>query len=460
MKKKDFLGKKMTVMGIGLHGGGIATVRFFVEAGAKVVATDMKTEEELNPSIEKLKDLKNIAFVLGQHRMENFENVDMVVKGPSVPWSSKHIQAALKKKIPVEMDSSLFFKMCKLPIVGVTGTKGKTTTSTLIAEILKQAGKNVFTAGIGQKPVLSVLDEIDRAKNGAVVFELSSWRLSALGQSGISPHVGVVTNIRQDHLNYYGTMEKYIADKKYIFSNQKGDDFIILNYDDEAVRSFAGEAKSKVLFFTSDSKIESNLDFVGVKEGKIFYAGSGEEKIICDINDIKLRGAHNLYNILAAAAATLAFKIAPEEICGAIKNFKGIGHRLELVRELGGAKYYNDTTATVPDAAIAGINSFSRPVILIAGGADKNLDFKEFAKAIAEKVKKAILLKGEATEKIKAEIKKINAENKIDSEFDSMEKAVIRAKNISGPGDVILLSPGAASFGLFLNEFDRGDKFR
>src|SRR4030042_7207632 len=165
MKKKDFLGKKMTVMGIGLHGGGIATVRFFVEAGAKVVATDMKTEEELNPSIEKLKDLKNIAFVLGQHRMENFENVDMVVKGPSVPWSSKHIQAALKKKIPVEMDSSLFFKMCKLPIVGVTGTKGETTTSTLIAEILKQAGKNVFTAGIGQKPVLSVSDEIDRAKN-------------------------------------------------------------------------------------------------------------------------------------------------------------------------------------------------------------------------------------------------------------------------------------------------------
>ncbi|MDD5490012.1 MAG: Mur ligase family protein, partial [Candidatus Moranbacteria bacterium] len=179
MLKSDFKGKKITVMGIGLHGGGVATVRFFAAAGAQVIATDMKSEKELAPSLEKLKDLKNVTYVLGQHRMENFENVDMVVKGPAVPWSSKHIQAAIKKKIPVEMDSSIFFKLCKLPIIGVTGTKGKTTTATLIAEILRAAGKNVFTAGIGQKPVLDLLEKIGEAKNGVVVFELSSWRLSA-----------------------------------------------------------------------------------------------------------------------------------------------------------------------------------------------------------------------------------------------------------------------------------------
>lgn len=458
MKKSDFKGKKITVMGIGLHGGGGAAVRFFAAAGAVVIATDMKTEKELAPSIEKLKDLKNITYVLGQHRMEDFENVDLVVKGPAVPWNSKHIQAALKKKIPVEMDSSIFFKLCKLPIIGVTGTKGKTTTATLVSEILKTAGKKVFEVGIGQKPVLNVLEEIGEERNGSVVFELSSWRLSALGREGLSPHIAVLTNIHQDHLNYYGTMEKYIADKEYIFASQKADDYVVLNYDNESVRGLADKIKSKIIFF---SALKSDLkNCIFIEKGKINYKRDEESVEMCDLSDIRLRGGHNLYNILAAAGAAVADGIAPEKICEAVKNFKGVPHRLELVREIDGVKYINDTTATMPDAAIAGINSFSENIILIAGGADKNLVFKDFSKAIKEKVKKAILLKGEATEKIKEELKKIEAENKIDSEFDSMEKAVIRAKSIAGPGDVVLLSPGAASFGLFLNEFDRGDKFR
>lgn len=445
-------------MGIGLHGGGVAAVRFFAENGAKVIATDMKTEKELAPSIEKLKDLKNVQFILGQHRIEDFENVDMVVMNPAVPWNSKHIQAALKKKIPVEMDSSLFFKMCKLPIIGITGTKGKTTTATLIAEILKTAGKKVFTAGIGQEPVLNLLDEIEGVKEGAVVFELSSWRLSALGREELSPHIAVITNIFPDHLNYYGSMEKYAADKKYIFANQGVENYIVLNYDNEASRELAEEAKSKVIFFSTAEINSENCVFV--KNGKIIYKTGTEQKEICDLNDIKLRGGHNIGNILAATAAAAAFGTPAEKICEAIKNFKGVPHRLEFVREIDGVKYVNDTAATMPDAAIAGINSFSEPIILIAGGADKNLEFKNFAKTASEKVKKLILLKGEATEKIKSELKKINGENKIDSEFDSMEKAVVRAKNISGLGDVVLLSPGAASFGLFLNEFDRGEKFR
>ncbi len=452
-------------MGIGLHGGGAAAVRFFAENGAKVIATDIKTEKELTPSLAKLKDLKNITFVLGQHRMEDFVQVDMVVKGPAVLWSSKHIQAALEKKIPVEMDSSIFFKLCKLPIIGVTGTKGKTTTASLIAEILKMSRKRVFTVGIGQESVLDALEKIEEVQDGVVVFELSSWRLSALGREKLSPHIAVITNIFPDHLNYYGTMEKYIADKKYIFSNQKPNDFFVLNWDNEASRELADEARSKVIFFSSEIQRDpispKGLDsLIFIASGKIIFSNNGEQKEICDLNDIKLRGGHNIGNILAATAATLAFGVAPEKICKAIKNFKGVSHRLELVRELDGVRYYNDTAATIPDAAIAGINSFSEPVILIAGGADKNLDFKEFAKVISEKVKKIILLKGETTEKIKGELKKINSEKTIDSEFDSMEKAVVRAKNISGPGDVVLLSPGAASFGLFLNEFDRGEKFR
>jgi UDP-N-acetylmuramoylalanine--D-glutamate ligase len=458
MKIFDYKDKKITVMGIGLHGGGVAAVRFFAEAGAKVIATDLKTETELESSIEKLKDLKNVQFVLGQHRIEDFENVDLVVKSPAALWSSKNIQAALKKKIPVEMDSSIFFKLCKLPIIGVTGTKGKTTTATLISEILKTAGKNVFSAGIGQKPVLDVLGEIGDTKDGIVVFELSSWRLSALGRENLSPHVAVITNIFPDHLNYYGTMEKYIVDKKYIFSSQKPEDYTILNYDNEDARKLSQAAKSKVVFFSTAEVGSENCAFV--KNGKIVFRENMEQKEVCDLNDIELRGGHNIGNVLAAVAATSVFGIAPEKICEAIKNFKGVPHRLEFVREIDGVKYVNDTAATMPDAAIAGINSFSEPIVLIAGGADKNLEFNKFAKVIAEKVEKIILLKGEATEKIKAELKKINAEKIIDSEFDSMGKAVVRSKNIAGPGAIVLLSPGAASFGLFLNEFNRGDKFK
>jgi len=484
MKKSDFKDKKVTVMGIGLHGGGVASVRFFASAGSRVIATDMKTEKELALSLEKLKDLKNVKFVLGRHRIEDFENVDLVVKSPAAPWTSKNIQAALKKKIPVEMDSSIFFKLCRLPIIGVTGTKGKTTTSTLIAEILKTAGKKVFSAGIGQKPVLDLLKETEGVKKGVVVFELSSWRLSALGREKLSPHIAVITNIFPDHLNYYGTMEKYVADKKYVFASQKADDHVVLNYDNETTRELSKDAKSRVIFFSTEPKSPSSSPFfkggeasfplfqrgikgdfstaesaVYIKSGKIIFDDKNEQKEICDLNDIKLRGGHNIGNILAAVAATSAYGIAPEKICETIKNFKGVPHRLEFVREINEVKYYNDTAATMPDAAIAGINSFSEPIILIAGGADKNLEFKEFAKTISEKAKIIILLKGEATEKIKSELKKINAEKTIDSEFDSMEKAVVRAKNIAGPGDIVLLSPGAASFGLFLNEFDRGEQF-
>lgn len=458
MTKSDFKGKKVTVMGIGLHGGGVATVRYFVAAGAKVVATDMKTEKELAPSLEKLKDLKNVRFVLGQHRIEDFERVDMVVKNPAIPWSSKHIQAALKYKIPVEMDSGIFFKLCKLPIIGVTGTKGKTTTATLVAEILRSAGKKVFTAGVGQKPVLDLLEKLEGEKNGAVVFELSSWRLSALGREKLSPHIAVLTNILPDHLNYYSSMEKYIADKKYIFSNQKPKDFLILNYDNEASRDLAGDAKSKLVFYSSAEIDCENCVFV--RSGKIIHRSDSEEKEICDLGDVKLRGEHNIGNVMAAVAATLAYGVEPEKIGEAVKSFKGVPHRLELVAEKSGVKYVNDTTATMPDAAIVGINSFSEPIVLIAGGADKNLEFKEFARTVKDKVRRLVLLKGKATEKIKAELQKIGAEKIADSEFDNMEKAVIRAKSVSGPGDIVLLSPGAASFGLFLNEFDRGDKFR
>ncbi|EKD46634.1 MAG: hypothetical protein ACD_67C00136G0001, partial [uncultured bacterium] len=210
--------------------------------------TDLKTKEQLSASLEKLKGLKNIQYVLGQHRMEDFSKVDMVIKNPAASWTDKHIKFALENKVPVEMDSSLFFKLCKNPIIGVTGTKGKTTTATLIHEILKSAGKNPIKIGIGQ---VSVLDKLLVLKKDSVpVFELSSWRLSALGRAKLSPHIAVLKNIMPDHLNYYGTMEKYFQDKKYIFLNQKSKDWLVINGDDNAFVDISKETKAQIIKFS------------------------------------------------------------------------------------------------------------------------------------------------------------------------------------------------------------------
>ena len=446
-------------MGLGLHGGGIGTVRFLHSAGAKITVTDIKSKDELAPSLEKLKDLKDIKYVLGQHRPEDFTNADMVVKTPPAPWSNKYIKLALEKNIPVEVDSSIFFKLCKNPIIGVTGTKGKTTTATLIFEILRMAGKNPMKAGIGQ---MSVLDKLkDLKSDSIVVFELSSWRLSALGRNNISPKIAVFTNIYPDHLNYYKSMDSYKKDKIYICSNQKPSDFCIINWDDEALKTIEGEIKSQIIKF-SMQKISKGRS-VFIHEGSIYLNNGIDEKKVLDVSEVQLRGEHNLWNILASIGAAYALNIELADIRKAILSFKGVPHRIEFVRELEGIRFYNDTAATMPESAVFGINSFTEPVILICGGADKNLNMHLLAKAIQEKVKGVIFLKGLATDKIISEIRNILPESEKNKKFtivESMEKAVELSRIAAEKGDIVLLSPGAASFGLFANEFDRGNKFK
>lgn len=453
-----FKNKKITVMGLGLHGGGIGTVKFLVAHGAKVIATDLRTKEQLSSSLEKLKGLKNVTYVLGQHRMEDFSNVDMVIKNPAAYWTDKYVEFALKNKIPVEMDSSLFFKLCKNPIIGVTGTKGKTTTASLIYEILKYAGKNPVKIGIGQ---VSVLDKLLTLKKDSIpVFELSSWRLSALGRAKISPHIAVFKNIMPDHLNYYGTMEKYLQDKKYIFSNQKSKDWLVVNGDDEQLVQASKEARAQIIKFSYHTLKGSKAVFI--EDGVIYLNNGNDIKKLAATKDITIPGAHNLSNVMAAIGAAYAFGLTDIEIKKALPQIKGVPHRLEFVREFNGIKFYNDTAATIPNAAISALNAFEKPIVLIAGGTDKNLDFSEFAKEIIEKTKDMVLLKGNATEKLLAKLK-----NHCEEDFlrnieivDSMEAAVAVALGKAANGDIVLLSPGAASFGLFLNEFDRGDKFK
>lgn len=454
----DFKGKKITVMGIGLHGGSIAMIKFLAAKGAKIIATDIKAKEQLMTSLEKLKGIKNIQYVFGQHRREDFTNVDMVIKNPAVPWTDQHIKLALENNIPVEMDSSLFFKLCKNTIIGVTGSKGKTTTAKLIYDILGAAGRKPVKVGIGQ---ISVMDKLERLeKDSVVVFELSSWRLSGLGREKLSPHIAVITNILQDHLNYYKTMEKYIGDKKYIFSSQTVKDFLIINNGDEKVVEISKDARSQIIRFSNNSVKQSPAVFM--EDGAIFLNDGVDTKKIIPAQEIKILGNHNLLNVLAAIGASHAFGLSLEEIKKALPNLEGAPHRLEFVRSFSGVEYYNDTAATIPDAAILAIEAFKKPLILIAGGTDKNLDFKEFAAKMLEKTRSVILLEGTATEKIMDCFRKIAPEQFVQSVriASSMESAVAAAKAKAQPGDVVLLSPGAASFGLFENEFDRGDKFK
>ncbi len=458
MDIKWFRGKRITVFGIGLLGGGVGTIRFLVEHGARVIATDIKSKKQLAHSLEQLKGLKNIEYVLGQHRQEDFIKVDMVIKTPQALWTNKHIKLALKNNIPVEVDSSLFFKLCRNPIIGITGTKGKTTTSHLIAHILNKAGKNPIKVGIGQMPVLDRLKILK--KNSVVVFELSSWRLSGLANAKLSPHIGVFTNFFPDHMNYYHTMDEYLKDKKNIFIYQKPNDWFICNRDDKIVRELCSEANGNVITIANEHVSDGRSVFC--ENDEIFINDGVDIKCAMFTKDSPLRGNHNIGNVMCAIGATVAYGVTNKQIIAAVKSFRGVAHRLEFVALKKGVKYINDTAATNPQSAHVALKSFDEPIILIAGGADKNLSYKEFAKAIISDVKSVVFIKGTATDKIIRLIKKELGSNgqKSFEIVDSMAKAVELASLGAQSGDVVLMSPGAASFGVFANEFDRGNQFK
>jgi UDP-N-acetylmuramoylalanine--D-glutamate ligase len=460
VEKFFFKNKRITVFGLGTNMGGIGTVKFLIDQGVReVIVTDIKSREELGTALEKLAKYKNVTYVLGQHRPEDFTRVDMVIKNPIIPWTNEYVKLAEKNKIPVEMDSSIFFLLCKAPIIGVTGTKGKTTTAALTAHILEQSGKHVVRAGIGQAGVLPMLEKI--TPESVVVFELSSWRLSALSHIQKSPHIAVVTNIYPDHLNYYKTLESYVADKRNIFLFQKQNDSVIANAEDVLVRDIVQDAPGRTLWFSASKPIEG--DGMWRTEEVLFVRQGEKESVFLPLDQMPLLGEHNIGNVLSAALACLVFGTKLEQVRTGVKSFPGVPHRLEVVAEKQGVRYINDTTATIPEAAIAALRSFAEPVILIAGGSDKRLEFDEFAKAILAYSKGLILFKGAATEKILQALKKNLPEEDKEKQLavvESMEKAVELASRNALPGDVVLLSPGATSFGIFKNEFDRGEQFR
>ncbi len=445
MNYKDFFaGKKILMMGLGILGRGVNVAKFLAECGAELTITDLKTEGQLASSLKTLSKFPNIKYVLGKHDLVDFSAQDMIIKSAGVPLDSIYIAEAQKNNIPIEMDASLFAKLAKLStsninVIGITGSKGKSTVTHLIYAIIQEAFKktkrNVYLGG--NVKGLATLPLLKKIKDGdVVVMELDSWQLQGFGDSKISPNIAVFTTFMADHMNYYkGDMDKYFADKANIYRYQKENDYFV-----------AGAQVAKFI---------KNNDKDGVK-GEMVIAN---KKNIPKRWKIKLSGDHNFDAISLAIKATEKLGIKELTAKKVIEKFKGLRGRLEFVKEIKGIKYYNDTTATMPEAVMVALESFKKykgKIILIGGGADKNLEYDKYAKSVKKYVKTLILFRGLASNKIISALGKIKFPVEI---VDSMKKAMNIARANSKKGDIVLLSPGAASFGVFKNEFDRGEQF-
>lgn len=436
--KEYFKGKKITLMGLGLLGGGVGDAKFLLDCGADVLVTDLKDELALRDSIKKLSKYKNVSFHLGGHKLEDFKNRDLILKSAGVPLDSIYTKEAKKNKIPVEMSASLFKKLSNVPMIAVTGTRGKSTVTQMISHILSTSGKKVLLGG----NVLGVsnLDLLRRVKDADIaVFELDSWQLQGFGDAKMSPNISVFTTFYPDHLNYYkDSLEKYFKDKANIFLYQKSGDTLVLG---RQMKKFFEEFSSKNNF---KSKARIIIPNTKLKEGF----------------SLRVPGEHNAYNASIAVSVCNALGVKDSVIKKALKDFKGVPGRLEFIRNAYGRKIYNDTTATTPEATIVALRALcekdKRNVVLIMGGADKNLDMLKLLKEIKISVKSVVLLSGTGTERIKTMWDKMKVPA---FEYDDLGDAVLEAMDMSDKGDVILLSPAFASFGMFKNEYDRGEKF-
>jgi UDP-N-acetylmuramoylalanine--D-glutamate ligase len=454
----ELRGKRTLVMGLGVHGGGLGVARFLAEQGAEVTVTDLRSAAVLQESVAALADLP-VRLVLGEHREEDFRNAELVVRNPAVPDTSRFLQIARAAGAAIEMEMTLFFRLCPGPILGITGTKGKTTTTMLAGAMLAQHAPDTVVAGNLRVSALAQLPRI--GPQTPVVLELSSFALEGLGAAGLSPHYACVTNLSADHLDRYPSMVEYAAAKRHIVAYQRPGDTAILNGDDALVREFAQAAGGRVGFFSAVQPRDAAADAAWF-DGDILVAqvAGGTPHAICSADDLALPGRHNRGNLAAAALLARVFGAAPEAIRAAVRGFGGVPHRLETVATIGGARFVNDTAATAPDAAIAALQSFEPPIVLISGGADKNLPFDALAQTIVARAAALVLLAGSATPALQEALARTGSALPVYGPFDDLDAAVATAARVAAPGSVVLLSPGCASFGMFRNEFHRGEAFR
>jgi len=471
---KDLLSKKVAVLGLGIEG--IALVDFLIGNVKSLTVLDQYSTDELkkrnegNKDVARILDDDQIVKKLGSTYLENLEDFDIIFRSPGVNFKLTELNEAQNHGVEISTQIKLFFELCPCMIIGVTGTKGKGTTSSLITEILKshfeaQSSKleaqglspAVYLAGNIGYPAISFLSEL--RKEDVVVLELSSFQLADLNKS---PDIAVVTNLTIDHLDYHKDQEEYHNAKFNILKYQTKDSFAILNAESTFGTENLSQIKSTKLYFSGTGARSDSNAIIEDKDGVgVVVLDPHNRRIeVCRQGQIKLLGRHNLENIAAAALVADVLNIETEIVKKAVKNFMGLPHRLEFVRELNGAKFINDSFATNPGPTIAAIKSFSQDKILILGGSTKGADFTELAEVISASNVKAVIVIGDESEKILKAIEKAKYQGMVYEAGYSLTDAVRLTKVESSPGDIVLFSPACASFDMFKNYKDRGEKFR
>lgn len=430
--RKHFEGKKITLMGLGLLGRGVGDARFLAENGADLIVTDSKSEEELKSSVDELKHYPNIDFHLGGHEFEDFRGRDLIIKGAQVPLRNPYIEEAQKWEVPVTMSTALVAKLSPAITIGITGTKGKSTVTHLIHHIISEHTNRVHLGGNVRG--VSTLELLPKIMPGDVlVLELDSWQLQGFGYENISPFISIFTNLMPDHLNYYkGDMDLYFNDKANIYRFQKKGDHLI----------------------TSDEL----RDRIEKEDGRSGSIHTPRDFSMFSIPNVEtLPGDHNKENIAFAIKTAEILGIKMGQIHSALKSFKGLEGRLQKLKTHDDVQYYNDNNATVPSATIAGLKTLSEKgnVILISGGNYKDVDPKDLAEAIPKYARGLVLIPGTGTDELLKYRMDVPTKR-----ASSLKEAVYAAKKNARPGDIILFSPAFASFGMFRNEYERGDLYK
>ncbi len=444
-----FDGMKATVLGLARQGTSLA--KFLASRGAQVTVSDVKGMGVLQEQLTELAGWP-ISFILGGHPKELLET-DVLFVSAGVPPTIPIMREAMRRGTKISSDTELFFELCPAPIIGITGSSGKTTTTTLVGEILRNSGQKTWVGGnIGW----SLVNYVDRiAPDDLVVMELSSFQLESLRRS---PHIAVVLNITPNHLDRHQTMKSYIEAKSHIVRHQEMSDITILGYDSELAQTLADQTRGRVRYFSMHTALSQGAF---VEDGNIVIRADNETRLVCAVSDLQLLGDHNVENVLAACTIAQVAGAPIESMQRTVTTFLGVEHRLEFVRERGGVKFVNDSIATSPERTIAALRSFDAPIILLAGGRDKNLPMDDMAKLVTEKVHK-LLLFGEAAPLIEQAVQNIstNGSGPAIQRFLTMEEAVAAATQTAQPGDVVLLSPACTSYDAFKDFAERGQRFK
>ncbi len=443
--------RKVAVIGLGVSN--LPLLEYLYNKKAQVTVFDERTLEEIpEETINKINTYEFDTF-FGKNCLENLNGFNVIFRSPSCLPTRPELQKEADRGAIVTTEVEMLMEMCPCKIIGVTGSDGKTTTTSLINAILQHAGYRTFLGGNIGTPLFTKLPEME--PNDIVVLELSSFQLMNMN---ISPDIAVITNITPNHLNIHKDYQEYIDAKKCIFKNQKENGILILNYDNDITRECSKEANGKVIFFSSKTKLDNG--FI-VDDDIIKECNDGIRKHILNTDEVILRGNHNFQNIATALAATKTL-VDTDVAVEAIKKFRPVEHRIEFVREIDGVKWYNDSASSSPTRTISGLNAFKENIILIAGGYDKNLEYEPLAKPVVDKVSTLILI-GQTAEKIydvvKKESEKENKKININM-CDTLEQTIEIAKKSAKKGDVVLFSPASASFDMFKNFADRGNKFK